>query len=412
MLEKPHLLRMKFLLSALVLYLASACDQPVPDRQTSKPQGQVLDARARVLLEQARQSFLESDLEGALRHLDQVEHFQRDLPEVTFLRGQVALKLDDLGGARDAFERVLAQFPEYEAAAHAMGDVAYHSGQYHEALRWYRREDRLSPTPETWQNVGNTYLALEEPDSARTAYERALQLAPAHAPVHYALARLSEDLGQFEEALEHAQMALTIDPDDGDYQYAVGSALLQLGRLEEAEEVLERVVSARPWDHSAQYTLARVWQRLGRGGEAARMMKQADEARAQESRLRATQRAARANRDSPDAQIALAEDYVRSGRFDDAIHAYQVARLLDPTDLMIQQNLASLFLRKGDVHESIARASEVLSKDSTRVPAWVILSAAYARQGDEARSTDAWMRALSIDPEHPAIRRVIERTGP
>ena len=82
---------------------------------------------------------------------------------------------------------------------------------------------------------------------------------------------------------------------------------------------------------------------------------------------------------------------------------------LDPDDLTIQQNIASILLAKERPEEALSVCAEILKHDSTRVPVLVITSAAYAMLGDMDESREAWARAYRLDPDHESIKQVLQR---
>lgn len=392
----------------LIALLSWGCArQSEPPRTASKPQGQSVDPRSRVLLVAAHKALDGQELHEALKLLDQVERYNPDLPEALFLRGHVWLAMGRFAEADEAFRSILARFPNYEAAWHSRGDVAFAQDRFRQALEYYRREDELNPTPQTWFNIGNAYRRIERPDSAADAFRRALKLNEAYALAHHALAELEEDKGAFEQALSRAQRALELDPGNVNYMYQTGSLLFQLDRLDDAEAVLRKAVATSPGHYSALYTLGRTLQRKDAVDEANQFLDRAEEARRRAARVRQASRNAGQFRDSSLVHIALAEQLIRAGEHDRALERFNVALALDPSNLTVKQNIASLTLSRGDARKALELCSEILEEDSLRVGAWVIMSAAQARLGNQDASRVAWTRAVRIDPNHPTIQNAL-----
>jgi tetratricopeptide (TPR) repeat protein len=394
------------LLCILVLIGLLGCANEQRAPTDSRPQGTPIDPRARILLNEAHAALGRGDLQNVLAQLEQAEQYQPGLPEVTFLRGHVALAMNRLPAAREAFETVLARQPGYEAAWHSLGDVAYAEGDYREAIRYYRREDATNPTPQTWYNIGNAFRMLEMPDSALVAFERSVDLDRKYADSYVAMAEVREARGAHDEALRHAESAYRIDPSDPRYAYLTGRLLFQLGRLDEAEDRLRTAVASAPWDYSTLYTLGQVLQRQG-DPEATTILSRAEEARRREAEVRNMERQASQHRDSALAHVALAQELVSAGRLHEALERFKIAQVLDPADLSIRQNIASLLLATGATQEAVTACEEILASDSLRVGAWVIMSAAYSRIGDKDQSLRAWQRAVRIDPNHPAVQQAL-----
>jgi tetratricopeptide (TPR) repeat protein len=112
-----------------------------------------------------------------------------------------------------------------------------------------------------------------DPQAARAAYERALQLEPGHAGAHVNLGRLLHEAGEAGLAAEHYAAALRARPDDATAAFNLGVALEDLGRREEAIDAYERAVSADPGCADAHYNVSRLYESAGRGAPALRHLR-------------------------------------------------------------------------------------------------------------------------------------------
>ncbi|HEX7069505.1 MAG TPA: tetratricopeptide repeat protein, partial [Rhodothermales bacterium] len=213
--------------------------------------------------------------------------------------------------------------------------------------------------------------------------------------------------GEYETALKSAEAAYRTNRSDPRFGYLTGRLLFQLGRLDEAETRLRAAVAASPWDYSTLYTLGQVLQRRG-NPEATDVLSRAEEARRREQVVRSRERLASQHRDSALAQVALAQELVEAGRLTEALERFKMAQVLDPQDLSIRQNIASLLLATGNVRGALAQSQEVVAQDSLRVGAWVIMSAAHSRLGNNEESLRAWQRAVRIDRNHPAVQQALQ----
>ncbi len=64
-----------------------------------------------------------------------------------------------------------------------------------------------------WVNAGIAYFLLKQPDSARTAFSKAIELDPAQAAAHNYLAYMAREAGQFQQAEAAYGQALQANPD-------------------------------------------------------------------------------------------------------------------------------------------------------------------------------------------------------
>lgn len=117
-------------------------------------------------------------------------------------QAEEAIESGNYGGAIEACQRILGQFPEFAGAHRIMGDA---------------------------------YAEQGELDAAREAYQRTLERDPQSIPAHLGLGMLAEDAGDREVALAYFQVAWEIDPRRRDLREHVSRISQQLygadGRL-------------------------------------------------------------------------------------------------------------------------------------------------------------------------------------
>ncbi|MBI3932537.1 MAG: tetratricopeptide repeat protein [Acidobacteria bacterium] len=128
-------------------------------------------------------------------------------------------------------------------------------------------EDDL--TAEEWFQVAFD-LEPHEPDQARDAYRRALELDPDHVDAHVNLGRLLHEAGHAEAAATHYRAALTLRPKDATAAFNLGVALEDLGRTSAAAAAYERALAADASSADAHFNLARLLERAGRKAAAIR----------------------------------------------------------------------------------------------------------------------------------------------
>ena len=109
----------------------------------------------------------------------------------------------------------------------------------------------LGPEPEYpghWLGLGLARLARSDLEGARSALERAVQLAPDMAPVLSALGAVYDRQGDFAGAQQHLQHALELQPDETSLLNNLAVSYLLAGQLEEAEALLRRAGELEPGD--------------------------------------------------------------------------------------------------------------------------------------------------------------------
>jgi tetratricopeptide (TPR) repeat protein len=117
---------------------------------------------------------------------------------------------------------------------------------------------------EDWYDLG-CELEISDPEGARDAYRRALELEPRHPDAHINLGRLLHEQGDVAAAERHYRVALDYRPRHATAAYDLGVALQDLGRPHDAIRAYERAIAADPRYVDAHYNLAQVYENLGRG---------------------------------------------------------------------------------------------------------------------------------------------------
>lgn len=332
-----------------------------------------------------------------------------DKANAYFFRARV---LSDVGRLEEAdadYHKVLEQAPDYRGVWNNLGNNSYRQQAYHRAIAYYQTEMVVHPAPIPLRGMGRAYVELGLVDSARYAFEQAIALDSLYPPAYFNLALLLDDEGYSEEALRNAQKALSLDSGNLDYQYLVGSYLVRMGRSEAARGYLQAVVEARPWHPGALYNLGQALVHLGQRDEAQKYLNQAEVVRAQQAKIDHLENTVRALPYDPLAHAGLGFALRLVGRYNDAMHAYQVALQLDPGNVEILNNTASLCLIRGDTTLAINYFRTILQIQPTFVEAWLNLGSVYAMLNEPEAARQAWQMALRYEPNHPIAKAYLAK---
>jgi tetratricopeptide (TPR) repeat protein len=103
---------------------------------------------------------------------------------------------------------------------------------------------------------------------------------------------------------------------------------------------------------------------------------------------------------NPESYIAEAESLYREGKLSQAIDAYKVAVLANPSDVAAYVTLARTQLYLGDFSEAQINAEKALLLNPNNVTAHALRAKALIGQGDFLASEASINRALELDPNH------------
>ena len=117
--------------------------------------------------------------------------------------GYALLLKDDYEGAEKYLRRALELDYKLVTARFRLATTFVHEGRFREAVDLFEIVPSDSFTPEIHRLLGEAYQQLKEYDKAKSSYAAALRLNPEMAEAHYALSRISSQLGESENATNH-----------------------------------------------------------------------------------------------------------------------------------------------------------------------------------------------------------------
>ena len=263
--------------------------------------------------------------------------------------------------------------------------------------------------------IGLIALARGEPARALEPLRQAARHGPASPSLSLALARAHAASGDPAASIPHYRDAVAGAPDIAEARFGYGAVLLQVGRFLEAVEQLERDVALRP-DHAEGFNnLGSALRELGRLPEAIAAFEQAVRLRADYARalsnlgvaladagqparaLDSLRRALAITPDHPGALNNLGQVLKAQRDFDGAVATFAKLAALRPGDAEPPLNIG-LAEQARDAHHAACAAFERALALREDARAWFCLGKSAAALGQRDRATDAYRRALTLDP--------------
>ena len=188
---------------------------------------------------------------------------------------------------------------------------------------------------------------------ATTELQKAIQLDPAQADVHYTLGVTLWQQGDFAKAVNELRAAIQAKPDYAEAHYTLGTVLKQQGNLHDAANALREAIRLQPDFAGAHTTLAAVLRQLGDAAGAAA------ESRAGE-------------------QIAREKTNLQAATF--------------------ATNSGRRLLNLGDLEGAVSQFHSAIKLVPTYAPAHYQLGIALQQKGEKAEATQEFQRAAELDP--------------
>jgi len=401
-----------FILS--VLFLVSC--NPGNDEgsmSSSKNQLDAADSTALSLVRSSEAAFRNGDYRTALAFTDSAKQYAAGLPDIYFQRAHIFTALKNYDAAKNAYEEVITLDPDHRGVYFNLGNVYFREGDFTKALSMYEQERQKHPfSPQllsrVLMNMARAYTRTGNTDSARYAFDRALQYDSTNTAALMWAGQFFQDEGEFEKALEFSRRGLRQNPENIDYQFVVGTQYSQLGKLDSAAHYLENVVEERPWYSSAVSNLGQVLLRQGKQERGKELLARADTLRQWDSKIEELEANAQIYNNTVD-WIKLGYALQKSGRLKEARDAFNVALTLDPNNLSYHNIIANLSVYLGDTVEAIRRYRSIIAADSSMVSTWINLGIVYYNTGELNKARQAFQNALKYNPDHQVPKAYLDR---
>ncbi|MFN3651519.1 MAG: tetratricopeptide repeat protein [Armatimonadota bacterium] len=260
-----------------------------------------------------------------------------------FTRGKELFKQGKLADALAAFQEAEKKSPKDAVVQSWLGFVHFKLRRHDEAIQHLRASLELSPNdPDTYNNLGNAYLAKGEVEPAIAAYQQAVEKVKdrpgGQSDFHYNLGNALVKKGDLDAALASFQEAERQAPKDALVQNNLGyvyerkyAALPDPKMLEKAVAHYRKATELAP-KSAVFYRNLGLAARRQEGGAA--------------EAVTALTRAVELDARDFSSHLALAEEHQAAGKTAEAIASYRSAIGLRPNEFVPRYNLGLLYARQ------------------------------------------------------------------
>jgi tetratricopeptide (TPR) repeat protein len=326
-------------------------------------------------------------------------------------RGETAEARDALASGMQLMEEA----PATMVAAYV--DLLIRSGDYDEAEELI---PQFEPSP-IMQNMlrGRLLLARGHPAEALEALDEALRLWPDHSGARWLAGVASEQLGDFERAVQEYGEAIRNDRTNRDAVFSLLRLFEALGLAREALPTLERYLRENPGDPEMLVQMMRFGYRVGAQQLAERAAARlhaipgyqgvavAEIASIQAARngpalaagvIRAAGLDLTRPRNGP-ALESLVQYLVAAGRSGEALEATEAALAAHPEEALFHELRGRALRGAGEPDAAEEAFQRALELEPERAPALAQLAALAAERGDREQAIALYDRAALADPE-------------
>lgn len=179
------------------------------------------------------------------------------------VRLQTLFAAQQLLGAEQEADRLIAAHLHQGEAFQAKGLIAYLKGHYQQAVNDLQHSLTFKKEASTYSNLGAALRKLGLKTQAEAAYRQALELAPDFVDALANLGNLFIDNNRPYEALEVLQSALQLKPSDPKVLRSYGLCLLTKGDVQQAVDHLQKAVALYPQDGDLHETCGAALRQVG-----------------------------------------------------------------------------------------------------------------------------------------------------
>ena len=177
--------------------------------------------------------------------------------------------------AAQVLRGVLARDPENEGAVQQLTQLLLDENKPDEAIVLLQQILQSAPTAGLYDQLGDSYMQLQDPARAEQAYRHAVEMEPDQSNHHQGLAQSLFDQEKYSEALAEYQKLAEMEPDEPDHYLKLSEIYRQLHQLDKAEQQVLHAKELAPGSLEVIYSEATIYESEGRYDDAIRVLSDA-----------------------------------------------------------------------------------------------------------------------------------------
>ncbi|NRA32547.1 MAG: tetratricopeptide repeat protein [Polyangiaceae bacterium] len=230
-------------------------------------------------------------------------------------------------------------------------------------------------------------LDLSQPDRAIKVLKQMDGSDETPGSAQFLFAQAYQQLGSYEPALQHAQLAVAGAPRSVPRLYLRAELYGKLKKSSSCVSAWEEIIKLTNQAPKAVRSLADAYLAAGQAGRAVEVLREF----------------VSTSPDSADAQLSLSIALIDAGKPAEAVKSAEIACRLRPRSPEAAMALADALGPGGDAGRAIKAFQRALELEPESAGAWHRLSGLLSKSGDEKGATSALLRAASLAPDDGQI---------
>ena len=332
--------------------------------------------------------------------------------ELALKKGVEAHKLGKIQKADQLYTAILEKLPDHPDANHNMGVLAVGVGKVEQALPFFLRAIKASPSIEQYwlsyidalirvNRTGDAKVAIHQakeagiisdvlpalPDlreSQSETLDKQKQIEPLLTKKHIQPLLERFHRGEFQEALDHAQRILSKFPKSAFLQNFMGIANAGLENFDLATYHLKRAIAINAGYSEAYFNLGLVLKSVMNFDGA----------------IESFRRALEVKPDYADAYLNLGKILEDLADLPEAMECYENALSINPEFFEALLNTGNIHNARGNYDEAILIYHRAIAVNQNSVQAFSNLGSALRKRGDLNAAKENYNRAIKINPDH------------
>ncbi len=257
-------------------------------------------------------------------------------------------------------------------------------GNNDSALQALKKAAEINPTlSEARANLGNIYLKTGEIGQALNEYLAALKINPNDAKTHNNIGNAYSEQEKLTYAVSEYQQAITLDPNFADAYRNLAIVYVKQEQFTLAVTRLRQALILAPKEAACYNQLGQVYSRMGEYQQAIAQFKKAIELKT----------------DFTEAYHSLASAYHNCKQIDDEIQTYQKLLAFKPDEYAALVNLGNAFFGQDKYTQAIEFYRKAAKLNPKEALLYYNLGAALSNNKNYQQAVTEYLKAIYIDPK-------------